>query len=110
MGRRTTTQQITIAISNNLLHIKAAEKYRKSTHQTDAISPETFKESLDFLCESVFSDCISWHFEYDVKTKQYIVECSRMDGDSEFIIIAHLCVNESMNKEVIDNALSIEEE
>lgn len=62
---------------------------------------------MDFLCETIFSDAIGWHYEYDVKTRQYITECSRMDGDVDFIFIAHLCVNDGVKVESVDKALRI---
>ena len=110
MRRKTTTLQLTTAIKNKLLNITTAQKYNKNTHETNIISPETFQESLDFLCESIFADCIGWHYEYDIKEKQYIVEAGRMNGDSDFIVIAHLCVNDDVNREDIDNALSVIED
>lgn len=110
MRRRTTTQQLNAAIKNELLNITKSELYNKSTHQTNIVSPETFQESLEFLCESIFVDCIGWHYEFDIKTGQYIIEAGRMDGDSDFIVIAHLCVNDGVSAECVDNALSVIEE
>lgn len=110
MRRKTTTQQLQQAITNNLLQITSAELYHKSTHKTDAISTKTFRESLEFLCESIFKDCIGWHYEYDVKKKQYIVETGKMDADTDLIIIAHLRANENVDREDIDKALSVIEE
>ena len=59
MRRRTTTQKLQQAIANNLLVIKKAEIYFKTSKKTETIDADKFKESLDFLCESgVFSDCV----------------------------------------------------
>lgn len=111
MKKRTTTKQLQQAIKDKLLHITKAQKYSKSTRKTTTISIDTFKESLDFLCETIFCDTIGWHFEYDIKTKQYIIECGRMNGDADFIFIAHLCVNDGVKVENVDKALrAIEEE
>lgn len=107
MRRKTTTRQIQNAIKNNLLKLIKAEKYSKSTRKTTTISIDTFKESLDFLCETIFCDTIGWHYEYDIKTKQYIIETGRMNGDTDFIFIAHLCVNDGVKREDIDNALRV---
>ena len=107
MRRKTTTRQIQNAIKDNLLKPIKAEKYSKSLRKTTTISTDLFKESLDFLCETIFSDAIGWHYEYDVKTRQYITECSRMDGDSDIIVIAHLCVNDGAKREDIDKALRV---
>lgn len=110
MQKRTTTQQINAAITNKLLHITKSELYNKSTHQTIVISPDIFQESLEFLCESIFKDAIGWHYEFDIKTKQYIIEAGRMNGDSDFIIIAHLCVNDGVDKVSVDKALIVIED
>lgn len=107
MRRKTTTKQLQQAIKDNLLHITKAEKYSKSTRKTTTISTDTFKESLDFLCESIFADCVGWHYEYDIKTGQCITECGRMNGDADFIFIAHLCVNDGMKVESVDKVLGV---
>ena len=111
MRRKTTTRQIQQAIKNNLLKPIKAQKYSKSTRKTTTISTDTFKDDLDFLCETIFADCVGWHYKFDVKTRQYIIECSRMNGDVNFIFIAHLCVNDGVKVENVDMALrAIEEE
>ena len=110
MQKRTTTRQLNTAITDKLLHIANAELYNKTTHQTDVISPETFRESLDFICESIFADCIGWHYERNHETGNYEIECSRMDGSSNFIVIAYLCANENVDREDIDMALMIIED
>lgn len=110
MQKQTTTQQINAAIKNKLLTLTRSELYNKTTHQTNIVSPETFQKSLEFLCESIFKDVVGWHFEYDIKTGQYIVEAGRMDGDSNFIVIVHLCVNDGVNRKEIDKILNVIEE
>lgn len=110
MRRKTTTRQIQQAITNNLLKLIKAQKYSKSTRKTTTISTDTFKDDLDFLCGTIFADCFGWHYEYDIKTRQYITECSRMDGDVDFIFIAYLCVNDGVSRENVDRALRVIEE
>lgn len=110
MRKRTTTRQLQQAISTNLLHITSAEKYHKNTRQTETISPETFKDSLDFVCESIFMDSIGWHFERNYKTGDYVIDCGRMNPDSDFVVIAHLRANEGVSREDIDRALMMNEE
>lgn len=110
MKRRTTTHQLQQAIKGKLLKLIKAEKYNKSTCQTDVISIDLFKDDLDFLCETIFADAVGWYFEYDIKAKQYVIECSRMNGDSDFIFIAHLCACDDSNVENIERILKIEEE
>lgn len=110
MRRRTTTQKLRQAITNNLLHIAKAEIYHKSTRKTDVISVDAFQESLDFLCETIFSDAIGWYFERNYKTGNYEIDCSRMDGSSDIIVIAHLCANEGISDTDVTNALMMMEE
>ena len=110
MRRKTTTRQIQQAIKNNLLKLTKAEKYSKSTRKTTIISIDTFKESLDFLCETIFSDAIGWHYERDHETGDYEVECSRMNGDVDFIFIAYLCACDGVGREDVDNVLNVIEE
>lgn len=110
MRRKTTTRQIQQAVKNNLLKLTKSEKYSKSTHKTTTMSTDTFKDDLDFLCETIFADAIGWHYEYDIKAKQYIIETGRMNGDADFIFIAHLCACDGVNRESIDKALSVSDE
>lgn len=110
MRKRTTMRQIQQAIKDDLLKPIKAEKYNKSTCKTTTISTDTLKDDLDFLCETIFADCVGWHYEFDVKTRQYITECSRMNGDVDFIFIAHLCACDGVNVEDIERVLKIEEE
>lgn len=107
MRRKTTTKKLQQAIKDDLLKLTKVEKYSKSTRKTTTISTDTFRESLDFICETLFADCVGWHYEYDVKTRQYITECSRMDGDVDFIFITHLCVNDGVKVESVDKALNV---
>lgn len=110
MRRRTTTKQLHNALSNNLLTVEKAESYNKTSRKTEEITSDTFKDSLDFLCETVFAPCIGWYYEKNHKTGNYEVDCSRMDGSSDIVIIAHLCVNSGINAEDIDKALLFQED
>lgn len=110
MRRKTTTRQLQQAIKNNLLKLIKAEKYSKSTHKTTTISTDTFKEGLDFLCETIFADCVGWHYERNYRTGEYEIDCGRMNGDVDTVIIAHLCVNNGVKVESVDNALRVIEE
>lgn len=105
MRKRTTTQKLQNALSNNLLIIESAESYNKTSRQTDKISVDSFIDSLEFLCETIFVDSIGWYYEKNHKTGDYEVDCSRMDGSSDIVIIAHLCVNDGVSDEEISKAL-----
>ncbi len=110
MKRRTTTHQLQQAIKNNLLKLIKAEKYSKLTCQTDVISIDLFKDSLDFLCESLFADCIGWYYERNHETGGYVIETGRMTRESDFMFIAYLCVNDSVSREDVDRVLRVIEE
>ncbi|MDE5831356.1 MAG: hypothetical protein K2H53_07370 [Clostridia bacterium] len=82
MRKRTTTKQLSIAITNNLLQVTKAEIYYKSLGTTETVNASIFCESLDFLCHScIFADAIGWHYELDCKSDGYIIECGRMNPD-----------------------------
>ena len=111
MKRRTTTRQLSEAITNGLLQVVKAECYYKTSRKTDVVETDKFLEDLQFLCEAdVFMDCVGWHCQKDYKTNQYIAETGRMDGDSENIITIHMCVNEGVKTEDIEKMLLMKEE
>lgn len=111
MRKRTTTQQLNTAITNNLLQVVKVECHYKSSSRIDEISADKFKNDFDFLCESgVFADCVGWHYERDIKSKGYILECGRMDGSVEKIIVVYLGVCEDACRENVEKALSLIEE
>ena len=109
MQKRTTTQQLNIVLTNNLLQIEKAELYNKDLQKTSTIDVNSFKEDCDFLCEyGIFASCISWNYERNHQTGKYKIECSRMNGDARNIVIAHLCATEGVNKEDINKILNVE--
>lgn len=111
MRKQTTTQKLNTAITNNLLQITKAECYYKSSNRIDEINRETFKENLQFLCESgCFVDCVGWHYERDIQTNGYIAECGRMDGSVEKIIVVYLDVCNGVDKEDVEKELLFVEE
>lgn len=110
MRKRTTTQKLQQVITDNLLVIEKIDVYHKTTRQTDVISADTFKDSLDFLCETIFAPCIGWHYEKNHKTDNYEIDCSRMDGSSDIIVIAHLCACDGVSREDVDRALCVIED
>lgn len=110
MRKRTTTQQLHNALSNNLMTIERIESYNKTTRQTDVISIDTFKDSLDFLYETIFADSVGWHYEKNHKTDDYEIEMGRMDGNSDVIITAYFRKNDGVtDQDIKDVLLKIEE-
>lgn len=112
MRRRTTTQKLQQAITNNLLYIVKAEVYYKTSRKTETIDTDKFKDSLDFLCESgVFADFVDWHFERNISTKdEYIFDSGAMNPYSENVVTVYLCVTDGVNVEDIERALLFLEE
>lgn len=111
MRKVTTTNKINDALANNLLQITKAEVYYKTSGKTETIDTDRFQENFSFLCETgCFVDCVGWHYERDYKTGDYIIETGRIDGNSENVVIAYLCVNDGVSVEDIERTLKIEEE
>lgn len=111
MRKRTTTQQLNTAISNNLLHIEKAEVHYKTSGKTEIIDTDRFTENFSFLCESgVFMNAIGWHYERDFKTNGYICEVSRMNPDTEIIVTVYLTVCNGVCRENVEKILSVSEE
>lgn len=109
MKKRTTAKQLSSAITNNLLKLQKAQCYYKTSRKTEIIDVDTFRESLDFLCETIFASCVSWRFEKDINTNSYIAECGRTEGNAENIITVYLSVADGVNTEDIEKALRVEE-
>lgn len=110
MKKRTTAKQLSSAINNNLLKLQKAQCYYKASRKTELIDADTFRESLDFLCETIFASCIGWTYEKNYKTNGYIAECSRTDGNAENIITLYFGTGDGVERECIDRALSVIEE
>lgn len=110
MSRITTTKKINETLINNFLHIGKVEVYYKTSGKTETIDAGTFQKSLDFLCETIFADCIGWHYEKDYKTGQYIIETGRMNPNTEVIVAIYLWVCDGVKREDVDMALSVSEE
>lgn len=111
MRRRTTTQKLLKAITNNLLQVRKAECSYKSSSQIDELSRETFLDNLGFINESgVFSDFIDWHYEKNLSEKgEFVLDSGRMNPFSEIIVTAYLRVCEGVNVEELEKELLFEE-
>lgn len=109
MRKRTTTKQLSSAINNNFLKLQKAQCYYKASKKTELIDADTFRESLDFLCETIFASCIGWTYEKNYKTNGYIAECGRTEGNAENIITVYLCTGDGVIEEDIEKALRVEE-
>ena len=111
MRKRTTTQKLHEAITDNLLHITKAEIYYKTSRKTETIDVAKIHENLSFLCEAgIFSDAIGWHYERDHKLNGYIAETGRMNPDTEIIVIVYLGICEGVIGEKIEKILEVTEE
>ena len=111
MRKQTTTKQLQNAISNNLLQITKAEVHYKTFGKTETIDAAKIHENFSFLCESgCFVDAVGWHFERDFKSRGYIIECGRMNPDTEIIVAIYLGVGEGVIEEKIEKILEVTEE
>lgn len=111
MKRRTTTRQLNQAISNHLLKITKAEHIHKASGKVDHLNKDEFWESLQYLNESgVFADCIDWHYEMDSKADGEIVfESGRLNPYTDYTIVTHMCVNDGVSVEDVNEMLIMEE-
>lgn len=112
MRRRTTTGQINSALSNDLLSIQKVEVYYKTSQETETMDVDTFKDYLDFLCESgLFADFVDWHFEINPYEKGgFIIDSGAKNSYSENIVTVYLRISEDWNVENIEKILLFEEE
>lgn len=112
MRKRTTTQKLNEALTNNLLQIIKAECHYKSYNQIDEISNDTFLDNLAFINESgVFSDFIDWHYERNISAKdKYKVDSGAMNPYSENIVTVYLRTGDGVNVEDIERTLLFLEE
>ena len=106
MQKRTTTRQLSEAVTNNLLQITRAECSYKSSSRIDEISAEKIKNDFDFLCEAgIFAESLGWHYEKDHKSGEYILQTGRYNPHSEIIIAVSLKACENVSDEDIEKAL-----
>ena len=106
MKRRTTTRQLSSAITNNLVKLTKAKVYHKTTRKTEPIVNDTLIENLQLLSESdVFASCIGWTYEKNYKTNGYITECGRMEGNVENIITLYLSAGDGVSNEDLEKVL-----
>ena len=112
MRKRTTTRQLSEAITNNLLIITRAECRYKSSSRIDEISAEKFKNDFDFLCESgVFADFVDWHYERNLSEKdEYIFNSGAMNPFTENIVTVYVRVGNGVKVEDIEKILLFAEE
>lgn len=112
MRRRTTTGQINSALSNDLLSIQKVEVYYKTSRETETMDVDTFKDYLDFLCESgLFADFVDWHFEMNPYEKGgFIIDSGAKNPCSENIVTVYLRISEDVNVENLERVLLFEEE
>ena len=112
MRRRTTTGQIDSVLSNELLTIEKVEVYGKTSRETETMDVDTFKDYLDFLCESgIFADFVDWHFDMIPSKKgEYIIDSGAKNPYSENIVTAYLRISDDLNVEDIERILLFEEE
>ena len=111
MKKVTTTKRINVTLTNNLLHIRKAEVYYKTSGKTETVDAITFRENFSLLCESgTFADAIGWHYEQDSTLHGYIAETGRMNPDTEIIITVYLGICNGACKENVEKELKVSEE
>ena len=111
MRRKTTTQQLQNAITSNLLQVVKAEIHHKSSKQVDILSIDSFKESLEFLAETIFSNMLDWNYERNFNSDGgYIVDSGYRNQYSEDIVIVYMSIANGVSSENIERTLLFSEE
>ena len=111
MRKRTTTQKLHEAITNNLLQVTKVEIHHKSSKQVDILSVDSLKKSLEFLTETIFKDMIDWHYERASNADgEYIFDSGYRNPHSEDIVIVYMCVANGVSSENIERTLLFTEE
>lgn len=111
MRKRTSTQKLLKAITNNLLQVTKAECSYKSSKQIGELSKETFMDNLAFINESgIFSGFIDWHYDKILSEKDvYIADSGAMNPYTDTIVTVYLRMNDNATDEEIQKALLLEE-
>ena len=111
MKKRTITKKLLEAITNNLLTVVKAEIHHKSSKRVDEISIDSFRESLEFLAETIFSDMLDWYYEKSLNAdSEYIVDSGYRNQHSEDIVIVYMRVANGVCSENIERTLLFTEE
>lgn len=107
--KSTTAGNLQKAINDNLVTVKSVKVESKDDHETKTITPEQFKNDLDFYMESgIFADTID--FKYEINGDNLTVYIGNMSSFCDLCITVNLLVNDGVDAKDLKKALRKVEE
>lgn len=102
--RHTSAANLQKAINEKLVTIKSANVESKDDHEMRTITPEQFKNDLDFYVESgVFADSID--FKYELIGNDLKVYIGNMSSYCNVCITVEMIVNDGVDKNDLENVI-----
>lgn len=102
--KHTTATNLQKAINEKLVTIKSANVESKDDHEMRTITPEQFKNDLDFYVESgVFADSID--FKYELIGNDLKVYIGNMSSYCNVCITVEMVVNDGVDKNDLENVI-----
>lgn len=106
--KHTTATNLQKALNQKLVTIKSANVESKDDHETKTITPEQFKNDLDFYMESgVFADSID--FKYELIGNDLKAYIGNMSSYCNVCITVEMVVNDSVDKNDLEKVLRKED-
>lgn len=103
-GKYTTAKYLQKAIDEKLITIESVQIESKDDYIKRSITPDQFKNDLDFYMESgIFADSID--FRYVIHDADMTVYAGNMSNYCNSCITVHLKVNDGTTKENIDKKM-----
>ena len=102
--KHTSATNLQKAINEKLVTIKSANVESKDDHEMRTITPEQFKNDLDFYVESgVFTDSID--FKYELIGNDLKVYIGNMSSYCNVCITVEMVVNDGVDKNDLENVI-----
>ena len=102
--KHTSATNLQKALNQKLVTIKSANVESKDDHEMRTITPEQFKNDLDFYVESgVFADSID--FKYELIGNDLKVYAGNMSSYCNVCITVEMIVNDGVDKNDLENVI-----
>lgn len=107
-NKYTTARQLQKAIDSDIVTITNVEVESKDDYSVKEISPDQFKDNLDFYMESgIFANSLDC--KYEMQGDGLMVDIGNMSPYCDLCITVNLIVNEGVSREDLEKVLKIEE-